>query len=833
MHYATSNWRRIALLSCALASAVVSVNAQGRGVQVADLIRQTRTAIGHGDIPSARQIAETGKADQPTRDLAAALVDIAEGKFESARVKLTPLAVQTPLGEAALELGLVEIRMGRRAEGRRRLDPLASNRALSSPDDFFRLARAARGNGEFLLANDAHQRADVDRADIQTAWGDLFLERHLPGDAVISYRKALEVDARWVPAMLGLARALAEDAPPESRKALEAARAQAPDFPDVSVATAEQKLEAEDVAAAKAALDHLAKVKPNSIEELGLRAAIAYKESGLDAVDAVAASVKAINPTSGLAYRLASEQAARDYRFDDSAALAKKATDIDPEDAAAFFDLGLALMRTGDEPAARTALDISWEIDKSAPLTKNLLEVLDNLDKFDVVSHGDFIFKFDKAESAIMKVYALPLVDDAYKQFKERYALTPKGPILIEIFPRHNDFAVRTVGLQGLGGALGACFGRVITMDSPRARPPGDFSWQATLWHELGHVFSLQASDYRVPRWLTEGISVYEEHRKQSAWGRELTLEFAHLLSKGETFGVKKLPDAFKKPETLAMAYFEAALVVEHLVALNGEAGLRALLKAYADRAKDADAFAKAFGKSVDEVDASFAAFIEQRYGALKNAMRDPPTQVAADDLAGLRARAEANPGNFLSQTSFARALIRTGDLDGARVPLERAAALAPTALGNDSPRALLAGIAEKANDPAKARQWLRELLRYDHSNVVAARKLRTLAAAAKATEEEDAALVVIRDTDPFDAQAHSQLGGRLMAKGDPAGALLEFQATLALGPTNPAEAHADAGEALLKLGRREEARAQAMLALKQAPTFDRAQDLLLAASGK
>ena len=833
MHYATSSWRRIGLLSCALVTAVVSASAQGRSAAVPDLVLQVRTAIAHGDIAGARQIATTGKADQATRDLSAAIIDIFERKYDDARAKLTPLAAQAPLGEASLELGLLDIKVGRRAEGRRRLQPLSDVRALSSPDDYFRLARAAKGVGEYLLAFDAYDRVTAPRPDIYTDFGDMFFLRHKPGDAVEQYRKALEIDPKWVPALIGLARAFAEDAPPESRKALEAARDLAPDFPDVSVATAEQKLEAEDIAAAKVALDHLAKVLPGSIEEAGLRAAIAYKEGGIDAVDAVAARVQAIDPTSALGFRLASEQAARDYRFDDSAALAKKATSQDPEDAFAFFDLGLALMRTGDEPAARTALDISWDLDNSAPLTKNLLEVLDNLDKFDVVSHGDFIFKFDKAESAIMKVYALPLVDDAYKQFKERYAFTPKGPILIEIFPRHDDFAVRTVGLQGLGGALGACFGRVVTMDSPRARPPGDFSWQATLWHELAHVFSLQLSEYRVPRWLTEGISVYEEHRKQSAWGRELTLEYAHLLSKGENFGVKKLPDAFKKPETLAMAYFEASLVVEHLVALNGEAGLRTLLKAYADGAKDADGFAKAFGKNVDEVDASFAAFVEQRYGALKDAMRDPPSQVTADDLPGLRARAQAAPGNFLSQTALARALIREGDLEGAREPLERAAALAPTALGAQSPRALLADLAEKGKDPAKARQWLRELLRYDHSNVVAARKLRTLAAAAKATEEEDAALVVIRDTDPFDAEAHTQLGGRLMAKGDPAGALLEFQATLALGPTNLAEAHANTGEALLKLGRREEARAQAMLALKQAPTFDRAQDLLLAAAGK
>jgi hypothetical protein len=59
-------------------------------------------------------------------------------------------------------------------------------------------------------------------------------------------------------------------------------------------------------------------------------------------------------------------------------------------------------------------------------------------------------------------------------------------------------------------GALGACFGRVVTLDSPHARKPGEYNWQPTLWHELAHVITLQMSNQRVPRWLTEGISVWE-----------------------------------------------------------------------------------------------------------------------------------------------------------------------------------------------------------------------------------------------------------------------------------------------------------------------------------
>jgi tetratricopeptide (TPR) repeat protein len=466
-------------------------------------------------------------------------------------------------------------------------------------------------------------------------------------------------------------------------------------------------------------------------------------------------------------------------------------------------------------------------------VTYNLLAMLDRLEKFQVVERGPFIFKFPAEEAGALGAYALPLATEAYERFQKRYGLTPKGPLLIEIFSEHDDFAVRTVGLMGLEGALGACFGRVVSMDSPRARPPGDFSWQATLWHELAHVFSLQLSDYRVPRWLTEGISVFEEHLRQPAWGRELTLEYAAALSRGRTFGVKGLPNAFKRIESLAMAYFEASLVVEHLVELNGDAGLRTLLQAYAQRATDAEAFAKAFGRSLDDVEASFKQFVTRRYGDLARAMAEPSARPNPDDLAALRALGASNPDSFLVQLTLGQTLFKLGDLAGAKAALERAAALAPQASGNASPRALLAQIAEREGDLTRKRRELRALLTHDHTNVGAARELARLAAEAKATDDEDYALRLVADLDPFDPVTHGALGRRLMAKGEFGAALIEFQAAVAVGPPNLAEAHSDVADAALKLGRRDEAKAAALLALKQAPTFARAQDLLLAAIGR
>lgn len=796
----------------------------------AGAVGQVRAALGHGDVDGAARVASA--ASGADRELGLALVDVFRGDDARARERLLPLAQADPRGEAALELGLLDLRRGRREEGMARLDPIAAVRTFNGPDDYFRLARAAIGIREYLLANDAFQRtADVARADIQTTWGDLFLSYGQPADAMESYRDALAADPNWVLAHLGAARALANDDPEAARAAFEEAASLAPDHPDVLLLLVERQLIEKDVPAARETLDRLAAVRPGSLDEAAWRAAVAYADGGIGAVDAAIGPVRAANPRSALGFRRAGQQAARAYRFADAAVLARRGVEVDPADAEAQSELGLYLMRTGDEVEARAALEASWDLNASSVVTKNLLDLLDTIDTFVVVESGPFVFKFNPEEADVLAPYAIPLAQESYDAFRTRYGFTPEGPILIEVFNRHDDFAVRTMGLPGLVGALGACFGRVITMDSPQARDPGEFSWQATLWHEMAHVFSLQLSEFYVPRWLTEGISVFEEHRRNPAWGRELTLEYARALALDANFGVKGLPDAFKRPESLSMAYFEASLVVEHLVDLNGDEGLRTLLRAYANRAGDAEAFAQAFGRSVDDVDTSFAAFVDRRYGALRDAMANPPSAAAADDVPALRARAEANPGNYLSQWTFGQALVREGDLEAAKAPLQRAAALAPQASGNNSPNALLAQIAEKEDDRDAARRYWRTLLAYDHENVQAARRLAALAQGIPA--EEDLALRLVADLQPFDMDVHGQLGRRLLEEGDYSEALVEFQAAVALGPANLADAHADVAETLLRLDRPGEAKTSALRALEQAPTYARAQDLLLEAVGR
>jgi len=798
----------------------------------AGLVADVRTALAHGSAAEAQRLVDTSREPATAKEFAAALVEIAQGKDDQASGRLAKLAAPAPIGDAALELSLVDMRHGRRVEARQRFAAIENAKVLRTTGDYVRIAKAGEMLGDNQLAFDAYVALEgVPSADVQTREGDFLVGRHKPGDAVVCYDRALKLDPRWVPALIGRARAFEDDDPAQAAKALAAAQAIAPDDPDVLIRASEMALADEDWAAAAKALDRLAEVKPNTVEEPAGRAALDFAQDRQDDVETQAARVHAINPTSAIAYVRAGQEAAQLYRSEDAVALELKAVAVDPTDRDAQFELGLAQARTGDEKAARTALEAAFKLDNSNALTFNLLTLLDDLDQFEVVPDGDLIFKFSKAEAPVLKLYALPLGEEAMRTYEQHYQFKPKGPILVEVFPKHDDFAVRTTGLMGIEGALGACFGRVVTMDSPRARPPDEFSWQATEWHELAHVFTLQLSKYRVPRWLTEGISVFEEHRRNPAWGREVALQYAALWSQNKTFGVKGLPNAFKDPENFTIAYFEASLVVEHLVALKGDAGLRELLLAYADGATDEQAFGRAFGQSVDAVDVSFRQFVNAQYGPLAAALKPLAGRIDSKDLGALRSRATSAPGNYVAQLELGQALVADGDDKGAVAPLERAAELAPPAQGAASPHALLAQIDIRAGDNAGARRQLRALLTYDHDAVTAARELTTLATDAHADADRDYGLHVTTDLDPFDASAHAALGRRELTLNQNDAALVEFRAALALGPTNRAEAHADVTEALLALNRRDEAKQEALLALEDAPTYARAQDLLLTAA--
>jgi len=80
----------------------------------------------------------------------------------------------------------------------------------------------------------------------------------------------------------------------------------------------------------------------------------------------------------------------------------------------------------------------------------------------------------------------------------------------------------------------------------------------------------------------------------------------------------------------------------------------------------------------------------------------------------------------------------------------------------------------------------------------------------------------------PFDASLHKLAGGVYLELGNPAEAIREFRAQIALAPPDLAEAHYDLARSLEAAGNHTEAKREVLRALEIAPGFDKAQELLL-----
>ena len=628
-----------------------------------------------------------------------------------------------------------------------------------------------------------------------------------------------------------MARVFEDDDPPKAAAAAERAIAIDPQLADPHLLLASLRLDDDRDAEARAEIDKVLAFNPHSAEAHAMLAAMAYVKDDRTTFDKEVAIALQINPSYGEVYRLAGQLAAGHYRFAEAAELAQKALTLDPDDSKAAGDLGMHLLRTGDEAGARRALEQSFRADPFDTVTFNLLEMLDKVDQFVTVRDGDLVFKMHRDEAPVLREYAVPLAHDAFRTLSARYEFTPSGPILIEIFPDHDDFAVRNLGLPGMIGALGACFGRVVTMDSPTARDPGTFSWQATLWHELTHVVTLQMSQQRIPRWLTEGISVYEEGRERPEWGRDMEVTFARAMDKGKVLKLRDLNAGFTRPDTISLAYYEASLLVDHIVTTRGQAALNTLIRSFAEGIDSDAALKRAINVDFDGLQTSFDKALEDRFGAMRRALLDADKPVDADNLDALKAAAAAKPESYVSQLALGQALAKADD-PSAFAPLQRASVLVPSAIGPESPHAIMGALAEKLNDRPRALREYEALISADHTNVDAARKLWTLAQAAG--DERLMALAVGRVValDPFDPASHTNWGRMAVKTRNAEIAIREFRAALQTGATDKAAAHCDLGESYLLAGNRADAKKEALAALEIAPSFERAQELLLNAVG-
>ncbi len=692
-------------------------------------------------------------------------------------------------------------------------------------------ADAARSAGDVRAANGFFQeavKAFPEEAPLRVRWGELYRVTHQDNEAAQLYEEALEIDESYAPAKLGLARVAAGRFEEKTREWLEEVVDAAPEVSlQAHLLLAQVSLEDGSIDAGDAELDKALAIAEK--EDLPPLEIYALKAS-VDLLRGITDSPwtkRALdyNKSYGEIYETPAHFYVITRRYREAIGLLQRAVEIDPNLYSAHAELGINLLRENKIAEAQQHLAIAYRGDPFSAVIVNTLRLIDSFDNFVVLAHmpppnsgeGDgaaptardagVILRLHKDDAPVLEPYVLDLAKRSIAAYTQRYGFELKEPVVVELFPEHDDFAVRTSGLPGIP-LLGVTFGHLVTMDSPSGRADSDFHWGTTLWHEMAHVFTLEATAHLVPRWFSEGISVYEEWSTGPLDGRHMPLPIFDAMKEDKLLPVAELDRGFMRPTYEAqviVSYMQAGLICEYIAGRFGQKALEGMLDLYAQGKDTAAAIAGALEMSAEQFDEDFAAHLQGEFGELLGRLDDwREAQQAAQESFGNKAWQDA--------------------IDAA----ERAIALFPEYVDEGSAYLVKARAHRELDQPELMTSALEEYHRLGGHDPDA---LLELARSFSAKEQTPQAIDVYDDllmVAPLREEVHSEFGDRLLAAGQPRRAVTEFEAALAMQPHDQAAAHYQLARAYFDLEDRTRSREHLLYALEIAPHYREAQQLLL-----
>jgi Flp pilus assembly protein TadD len=697
----------------------------------------------------------------------------------------------------------IERKHGRQAEAAACFDTLTrSSDPYSRAEGFWGLEEWEQANEQFRLAT---QPANS-KALYKVRWGMLLHERFNDADAAGLFREALAKDPSNAEAYVGLAAVSADGFDGTAAEYLQNAMTFDPKLAEAHELMADVALANDDRHVAAAEADKAIALENDALDAMAIRAALELIAD--HPPDAWFAKIQAINAHYGQAYARVAHHLELHYRYEDAVTYYRRAIELDPRLWAAHSSLGIDLMRLGKEDEPFKELQLSYDHGYRDAATVNSLRLLDSYKNFENFRDATTILKLNKTEAAVLLPYLQSELHTILATYEEKYQMKLSGPVQLEVYPNHEDFAVRTMGMPGLG-ALGVTFGEVVAMDSPTARPPGDFNWGSTLWHEMSHVFILSATNHRVPRWFTEGLAVHEEGERSAEWKDRVTPEVLLAIRDKKLLPVSSLDRGFVYPEypsQVVVSYFQAGSICDFIKAKWSEGKLLEMVHSYANVQTTPQVIEHDLATSPDEFDKQYLAWINQKYGA----------QAAQfDEWRGkLKALfAAANQKQYDTVLQQGPAIL----------------ALYPEYVGDANVYELMAD-AYKTRGDAKAEAAI--LTAYEHVGGQMPEVLKRLAAleqAAGQPREASATLERVNYIYPVkDADLHKRLGDLLYAQKQYDGAIREYNALVASHPVDKAGAEFALAQAYLATGQRDKAEESVLAALETAPGYRPAQKLLL-----
>ena len=653
-------------------------------------------------------------------------------------------------------------------------------------EQYFGPAKASKPKGKeiplgLLEAHLASGRLALDKEDLKRAAEE--------------FGAALRLAPADIGALYGMARALY----PSDREAgvtyLEKTLAEAPSHFGALLLQAESAINFEKYDAASAYLDAVEVVNPRHPEAHAYRAILAELERAdpgeFQRQREAALSVWKDNP---LIDHLIGRVLSRKYRYQEGADSQKRALALDPGFLPAKLQLALDYLKLG---RVEEAWPIAREVAASDPyniLAYNLEVLEKEIASFASVKSKDFIIRLPPEEAEIYGDRVVELLTEAKQELGEKYGLVIDHPTLVEFYPDQQDFAIRSFDSLGGDGLLGVCFGSVVTMNSPGSTTAAKSNWEATLWHEYCHVVTLTATKNKMPRWLSEGISVYEEKQRHPNWGQEMNPDYRKMiLEENALTPVRDMSQAFfqaKDSMAVMFAYYQSMLVVEHLVKNHGMEALRAILADLADGVLVNDAIAR-HTLPMEELEKTFALAtikLAEDYGKGVDWTEPPAEEMNPRVIVSVASYLKKHPDNFEARRLLAELQLSAKNWDAAAEAADAFIQLIPEYTGQGNGYTLkalamrgkedtageAAALEQLASRSAEAFQAYQRLLDVNFENAnwdsVIANALRGLA------------------INPFTERIHYCRGCAHEAKAETSLAVKSFESALLLDPANPSE---------------------------------------------
>lgn len=669
------------------------------------------------------------------------------------------------------------------------------------------------GLGKYEDAKEQFEAAlklDDSNPQTLTRYGLLFLERFNRGEALKLFNQALKLEEMNAPALYASALLLSRGFDSKASEfATKAANA------DPSMYQAHELL-------ARLALENSDEKK--AIEEANKALAITPKALNALATLGVIDMLKnqpttyfdkllALNPNYGEGWYWAGHHFIMNRRYEEGIELFRKAAALQPDLWIAHEQLGINLMRLGKPEEARKSLELAYKNEHHTDEVVNSLRLMDSYVKFDrhIFEGGQVMLS--KKEAPILQSYFEEEIRKARATYEKKYKMHLDAPLEVEVYPDHEDFAVRTMGMPGLG-ATGVSFGPVVAMDSPSARKPGQYHWGSTLWHELSHSYILVMSKFLVPRWFTEGISVHEETQASPEWGDGIDPSILIALKEKKFLPVEDLDGGFVRPKSpmqVGLSYFQAGQAIDMIVQDYGIDTVVAMVHSFAARKSTPEVIREHLKMEPKAFDEKLNAFLQKRFGRASESLKE-----------------------WRTSTEAANKALKAKDWPTAISEATKAIDAYPQYAGEGSAYQALATAQLEKGDKNAARNALRG---YAANAGRLPEPLKKLAELEEASGDKQAAVTalqrIIYIAPVGDEDLHKRLGSYYLDLKQPQRALPAFLAQLASKPVDPAGVYYNLARTYLALSRRPEAQDALFQALEVAPGFKPAQKLLLELESK